>query len=612
MKKTIIWIAIISVLSPMIEAQWIQQYSGTPSYILYTINFVDINNGFAAGGNESFLKTTNGGNEWNVLNQGGSTDFYADMFFRDSQTGWTVLGGWSPFRHGYILKTTNGGISWITQLYLDNFLFISVFFIDDRNGWAVGTNGIIFNTINGGSTWNFQYQLSTLEWLYDVYFIDQNNGWAVGNIGYRILKTNNGGNSWQSVSTGSGDWLFDVEFFDQNNGIAVGDNGRILKSTNGGSSWNIISSGTNLLFRDVEISTSDEAWTVGLGGIILHSIDKGYTWNSDPSGTLTDFYSISFVNESEGWICGNDQLILHRGSTSNNPITVTSPNGGEIWIEGSQHDITWTSTGVSYVKIDLSLNNGTSWSNIIDSTLSTGIFSWTVPNTLSDFCLIKISDYEVPDTFDVSDGVFAIRSQASLSSVTVTAPNGGEHWLTGTQQDITWTSDYVENVKIELSLTNGANWTTIVDSTSSTGIYSWFVDVPQSSLQSRIRISNILDQNVYDVSDSVFTIQVISGLQNQLDPIPNKYNISQNYPNPFNPTTQISFQLPSNSNIVLTVFNALGEHIATLAEGEYLAGTHQVTFDASILPSGFYIYRIKARGEDGNVWMDNKKMIFMK
>ena len=116
MKKLFLFILVFLLILPAsIKAQWVQQYSGNPS-ILFTTNFVDNNNGFAAGANESFLRTTNGGLEWTVLNQGGSSDFYADMFFRDSQTGWTVLGGWSPFRHGYILKTTNGGDTWIPQL----------------------------------------------------------------------------------------------------------------------------------------------------------------------------------------------------------------------------------------------------------------------------------------------------------------------------------------------------------------------------------------------------------------------------------------------------------------------------------------------------------------
>jgi photosystem II stability/assembly factor-like uncharacterized protein len=322
MKKfLVLTLVCLGVLSISIKAQWVQQYSGNPS-ILFTTNFIDENNGFAAGDNEAFLRTTNGGTDWVVLNQGGSTDFHADMFFRDAETGWTVLGGWSPLRHGYILKTTNGGETWVTQLYLNGYLFISVFFIDEQKGWAAGTNGIIYNSTNGGNTWNFQYQLPTSEWLYDIYFIDQNIGWAVGNIGNKILKTTNGGNSWQWVWIPTNDFLLDLEFIDQSKGITVGENGRILTSNDGGDSWEIAQSGTNSFFRDVEFSNVNEAWAVGYGGAIHYTTNSGNSWHAHSSGTSTDLYSASFINELKGWVCGDDQLILHN--TNGVPVELVS------------------------------------------------------------------------------------------------------------------------------------------------------------------------------------------------------------------------------------------------------------------------------------------------
>ncbi|RKY97823.1 MAG: hypothetical protein DRQ13_04195 [Ignavibacteriae bacterium] len=592
------------VLSPVIKAQWVQQYSGNPSR-LFTINFVDENNGFASGGNKCLLKTTDGGNNWIVLQQGGSSDEYGTMFIRDLQTGWIALNGWSPV-HSSILKTTDGGISWTIQLSIYGHIVVSIFFIDDQIGWAACTEGVIYNTINGGDTWNLQYQLSTSEWLFDVFFVDQNNGWVVGNLGNKILKTTNGGNSWNWVTIGTSDWLFYIDFIDHDTGITVGDNGRILKSTDGGINWNTMQSGTTSLLREVEFSSINEVWAVGYNGVILHSTDVGNTWNLDPSGTSTDIYSVSFIG-SQGWVCGDDQLILHNSGASGLPINIISPNGGEIWIEGSQQDITWSSLNVTDVKIELSLNNGASWDTIIDSTLSTGIFSWTVPNSLSDSCLIKISDYQYPDTLDISDGMFAIRSQASLSTVTVISPNGGESWVAGTQQNITWTSEFVENVKIELSLTNGANWNTIVDSIPSTGIYSWLVNVPQSSIQSRIRITNILDQAVYDVSDQVFTIQVPVDVENQLSGLPKEYKLTQNYPNPFNPSTTIKFAVPIESNVNLSIYNVMGELVSTLVNEQKKPGYYEYEFNASTIASGVYLYRIKAGS-----FVETKKMALMK
>jgi len=77
---------------------------------------------------------------------------------------------------------------------------------------------------------------------------------------------------------------------------------------------------------------------------------------------------------------------------------------------------------------------------------------------------------------------------------------------------------------------------------------------------------------------------------------PKKFELSQNYPNPFNPSTTIRYSLPEAGNVMLTLFNILGQELKTLVNEFKESGVHTINFDASELNSGLYIYKIEANG----------------
>jgi hypothetical protein len=94
--------------------------------------------------------------------------------------------------------------------------------------------------------------------------------------------------------------------------------------------------------------------------------------------------------------------------------------------------------------------------------------------------------------------------------------------------------------------------------------------------------------------------------------VADKFSLSQNYPNPFNPVTNIKFAVPSNGYVKLSVYNALGQQVQSLLNGNINTGTYSVQFDGTKLNSGLYFYKLELNSNDGKYFSDVKKLMLVK
>jgi len=142
-----------------------------------------------------------------------------------------------------------------------------IFFTDANTGIIVGQTGTILRTTDGGTSWVAQTSGITST-LFDVSFTDANTGTIVGQDGI-ILRTTDGGTNWVEQTSGTPQWLQSVSFIDANNGLAVGTGGTILSTTDGGTSWVAQTSGTTETLRGVSFINVNTATVVGEVGTIL-------------------------------------------------------------------------------------------------------------------------------------------------------------------------------------------------------------------------------------------------------------------------------------------------------------------------------------------------------
>ena len=165
-------------------------------------------------------------------------------------------------------------------------------------------------------------------------------------------------------------------------------------------------------------------------------------------------------------------------------------------------------------------------------------------------------------------------------------------WITATE---------VNNSGFSVERNSGAEFETIgfvpgFGTTTETRSYNYTDSDLKAGLYT-YRLKQIDFDGTFEYSDEI-EVEIVALFE---------FALEQNYPNPFNPSTQITYHLAQNSNVVLKVYNLLGKEVAVLVNEFQEAGIHKLNFDASSLPSGIYMYKIESAG-----LFKTKKMILLK
>ncbi len=351
----------------------------------------------------------------------------------------------------------------------------------------------------------------------------------------------------------------------------------ILRTIDGGENWTNQFSTTDRLWS-VDFTDLNNGTVVGENGTILRTIDGGANWILQQSGTDEFLHCVSFINNDTGWVAGSN-------------IILKTIDGGITWTPQTSW-LAQTQLNVGYI-IDIHFTdalNGTAvgstgfavinWGLILHTT--DGGVNWTVQE-----------DTDIQNYYGVS----------FVDANTGYVVGGGNMGGSSNNRSDNSSSQLGYNSPI-LKTTDGCEtWTTQI--TISPNLLSiCFTDENNgTAVGTRGTILRTTNGGVSFINE------------NEVEELPTQFLLSQNYPNPFNPSTKIMYSVPQSSNVIIKVFDVLGNEIETLINEEKPVGTYEITWFAESLPSGVYFYQLKAGSPStgsGQVFVETKKMLLLK
>ena len=364
--------------------------------------------------------------------------------------------------------------------------------------------------------------------------------------------------------------ITDIEFINRYTGWACG-NARIYKTTNGGGNWIMQPNPAQSLIMQIHPVNENVVYAAGWW-TFMKTTNGGENWSAiftgGPGSGLPQLEGLYFINENTGWLCGN--VVVMKTTDGGNTFTdsmrigvdaqdIYFRNETEGVISAMTGAICRTSNGGANWEIKTITGNGPMY-NFIRLSFIYDQYGW-----VGGEVVFKTTDFGL--TWD-SIGAASYPGNQAAYCIKFTSMNTG--FTGGTFGYMYKTTD------------GGHTWFEENTSGLNTGFIRDFYAYNDSIIWAGCgRMILYTTTGGY-----VFVNQVSSE-------IPEGFTLYQNYPNPFNSTTAIKFEIKERDKYTMQIYDMLGRKVDEVFVEEKSPGTYKVTYDASNLSSGVYIYSLK-------------------
>lgn len=475
-----------------------------------------------------------------------------------------------------LMRSSNSGTNWSEnyQTHVDHHAL--AFNPNDANIVILGNDGGMNKSTNAGVNWGAHIQLPATQ-FYEI-GLDANNSLAYygGTQDNGTNRTQNGGlNNWQHIYGGDGFYVL-VDFTNPNIVYAESQFGNLGKSTTGGGGG------------------SFSPATTGING------SEPTNWSTpvimDPNNSNILYYGTNYlyrtINSADNWTKISPQLTDYNGGRLGTLTTMAvAPTNSNVIYVGTDDSHVWVSS-----------DNGSTWNEISDGLPVRWVTRVAVDPTNENIVYVTFNGLKWRDP---QPHVFRSTDKgASWTDISNNLPDAPVNAFA--VDPIEPSRLYLGNdVGMYVSFNSGQSWWVLGE-----GLPVLPVSDIKIHPTTRELVAGTYGRSMYKIDLDLVPTNIESS-----EPIVSGFYLEQNYPNPFNPITKIKFTIPSvfasgtkqSQQVILKVYDILGNEVVTLINEKKLAGNYEVDFNAKELTSGIYFYKLVA-----NEFSDTKKMILLK